>query len=46
MQMANENRKMAELKKRIEFSEQVKDQMQQEMNVKRAKHQIQSQIIR
>ena len=43
---AEENRRMAELKRRIEFSEQVKDKMKQEMNIQKSKHTIQSSLIR
>ena len=32
--MAEENRKMAELNRRIKFSEEIKEKMKQEMNIK------------
>ena len=46
MQIAAENRQMAELKRRNELADRVKDNMKQEMDVKRSKHLIQSTTIR
>ena len=46
MAMAEENRRVAELKKRQKFAEQVKDNIIQEKNIKQNKYTIQSSQVR